>query len=202
MLTLPSGAVTVYPRVCGGTSRRGCRPIRGWGLSPRVRGNRRPAAAPGHRGGSIPACAGEPLGCYDVGQRQGVYPRVCGGTIAFDPPAASPLGLSPRVRGNRGRNGKSRQLSGSIPACAGEPSSRLSMPARSAVYPRVCGGTCVVVDYALLCQGLSPRVRGNPGDMGRRPRRAGSIPACAGEPPIRDGRRAGQMVYPRVCGGT
>ena len=50
--------------------------------------------------------------------------------------------------------------------------------------------------------GLSPRVRGNPSLRASRTRARGSIPACAGEPPL--GVRYGQVygVYPRVCGGT
>ena len=51
-------------------------------------------------------------------------------------------------------------------------------------------------------QSLSPRVRGNPALADRRPRRARSIPACAGEPPGAGRSRAGAGVYPRVCGGT
>ena len=54
----------------------------------------------------------------------------------------------------------------------------------------------------MLLAGLSPRVRGNPARIPSPASRAGSIPACAGEP-------SGQMlyyavsgVYPRVCGGT
>ena len=50
----------VYPRVCGGTGRRGVRRVRSKGLSPRVRGNQ--MWYDGRYGyyGSIPACAGEP----------------------------------------------------------------------------------------------------------------------------------------------
>ena len=50
----------VYPRVCGGTSAilRCCGAVEG--LSPRVRGNHRPAGGQGGPGRSIPACAGEP----------------------------------------------------------------------------------------------------------------------------------------------
>ena len=50
----------VYPRVCGGTRFGAASLSHGWGLSPRVRGNRQ---GRGHRFtslGSIPACAGEP----------------------------------------------------------------------------------------------------------------------------------------------
>ena len=50
----------VYPRVCGGTVRLRRRPHCDWGLSPRVRGNRRPVRVDVVREGSIPACAGEP----------------------------------------------------------------------------------------------------------------------------------------------
>ena len=59
-------------------------------------------------------------------------------------------------------------------------------PVRS--YPRVCGGTSSTTATTRDCPGLSPRVRGNP----RLLRRAGdawrSIPACAGEPELDDGR--------------
>ena len=55
---LESGGV--YPRVCGGTVKRGIGMPRRRGLSPRVRGNpgRVTATTAQHR--SIPACAGEP----------------------------------------------------------------------------------------------------------------------------------------------
>ena len=52
----------VYPRVCGGTPGPSGRPTSIAGLSPRVRGNReRDHPVRDHRG-SIPACAGEPVG--------------------------------------------------------------------------------------------------------------------------------------------
>ena len=52
----------VYPRVCGGTASMS--PSFGGksGLSPRVRGNPRVDGANANAGGSIPACAGEPIG--------------------------------------------------------------------------------------------------------------------------------------------
>ena len=70
----------VYPRVCGGTSRRGAVFVLIWGLSPRVRGNRRRRRLPRRCGGSIPACAGEPWTSSRLTSSGGVYPRVCGGT--------------------------------------------------------------------------------------------------------------------------
>ena len=54
----------------------------------------------------------------------------------------------------------------------------------------------------LYDQGLSPRVRGNPGyRLGQRAD-LGSIPACAGEPPSTTQQPVSVSVYPRVCGGT
>ena len=116
------GSETVYPRVCGGT-------LKGWlawrptkGLSPRVRGNlgARPFAIAALR--SIPACAGEPFvsGAGRPGRR--VYPRVCGGTSPAPHRTNARTGLSPRVRGNPSSARRKVSTSGSIPACAGEPS--------------------------------------------------------------------------------
>ena len=119
------------------------------------------------------------------------------------------------------------QAPGSIPACAGEPSSRMVTNSASKVYPRVCGGTFIAGDDAsptvrsipacageprstttrtapLHNQGLSPRVRGNP-VLASAPtmyEAYGSIPACAGEPaeaypPL---QRAGRWSIPACAG--
>ena len=66
----------------------------------------------------------------------------------------------------------------------------------------MCGGTAVL-RVATLCQsGLSPRVRGNRPAHLCRYGRAGSIPACAGEPQNLMATISEVTVYPRVCGGT
>ena len=70
----------VYPRVCGGTELLAAYDSVEDGLSPRVRGNPRRPAAGIRLPGSIPACAGEPITAPSIPVRQGVYPRVCGGT--------------------------------------------------------------------------------------------------------------------------
>ena len=110
------------PRVRG--NRTGGTPVKVFdtGLSPRVRGNRR-HPQPAHR-------------AYPV------YPRVCGGTAGGTPVKVFDTGLSPRVRGNRRhpqpahraypvyprvcggtphRESTIPSITGSIPACAGEP---------------------------------------------------------------------------------
>ena len=50
-----------------------------------------------------------------------VYPRVCGGTLAAQRTPGCSAGLSPRVRGNHDFRVRPGEITGSIPACAGEP---------------------------------------------------------------------------------
>ena len=117
------GVGAVYPRVCGGTDYDNSPGDVGYGLSPRVRGNLDVYEPPDTRMRSIPACAGEPparIHCY---RGWAVYPRVCGGTPATPSPRPMWQGLSPRVRGNLPHRDDRRGGSGSIPACAGEPTS-------------------------------------------------------------------------------
>ena len=193
---------SVYPRVCGGTCKCGCRVQIMRGLSPRVRGNPGVMRAIDTIARSIPACAGEPLNRDRLLNRDRVYPRVCGGTGPTCLPLYRDRGLSPRVRGNHPKSMFEGRGYGSIPACAGEPTTPLSPTPASPVYPRVCGGTQVPAADTNATSGLSPRVRGNPQDRGLRYSNEGSIPACAGEPRQRNTWELVEWVYPRVCGGT
>ena len=172
----------VYPRVCGGTCIGWRAGKCGRGLSPRVRGNPQIANQLRTNKGSIPACAGEPLGDFGRGNHFTVYPRVCGGTSATTGSAVLLRGLSPRVRGNRPDAVAGVPDGGSIPACAGEPAALCGAALTIRVYPRVCGGTGNRSERTLAVSGLSPRVRGNPGGLRVLAGIAGSIPACAGEP--------------------
>ena len=177
-----TGATRVYPRVCGGTSSNSspCSMISG--LSPRVRGNLVGVGGGGGWGGSIPACAGEPIPKPVAVDPGWVYPRVCGGNHADC----------------RKLNMKTR----SIPACAGEPVVTDPVPADARVYPRVCGGTDRPARQRAVVRGLSPRVRGNRARGERWHAPMGSIPACAGEPRAICPQYQQPGVYPRVCGGT
>ena len=101
--------------------------------------------------GSIPACAGEPVPCNNIGTFPVVYPRVCGGTVVAIMVGKSPEGLSPRVRGNPGRSAPAMPLSWSIPACAGEPARHAGGVGAEGVYPRVCGGTDCGSAFEFVC---------------------------------------------------
>ena len=115
---------TVYPRVCGGTTKDTSTLSQAQGLSPRVRGNQLESYHSVVDVRSIPACAGEPESHTSYGYEVSVYPRVCGGTAAACALAATEYGLSPRVRGNRLLVKCLLMRLRSIPACAGEPARR------------------------------------------------------------------------------
>ena len=66
----------------------------------------------------------------------------------------------------------------------------------------MCGGTFQPSRAINRAHGLSPRVRGNRPAVVRSDGRAGSIPACAGEPRRVNSVSSCSRVYPRVCGGT
>ena len=168
--------------MCGGTASGAHARQRKTGLSPRVRGNHDGRQHGEGRDRSIPACAGEPRPPTSLSRVGAVYPRVCGGTRLHVHKLRHKGGLSPRVRGNRPGGKLLGFQVWSIPACAGEPLDDLGGLAHQEVYPRVCGGTGAGRNSPHRGEGLSPRVRGNPAATVRVRERAGSIPACAGEP--------------------
>ena len=157
------GGFRVYPRVCGGTTSGRPKEKSTHGLSPRVRGNRSFDCQPRRGHGSIPACAGEPNALRGAQGRTRVYPRVCGGTVVHVGVVFRAQGLSPRVRGNPVHMDRRRRAQRSIPACAGEPAPPIFGSTVIRVYPRVCGGTARRRTEPNQREGLSPRVRGNPG---------------------------------------
>ena len=185
----------VYPRVCGGTSRE-CGFGGGvGGLSPRVRGNLQRRNRPDHPARSIPACAGEPT-ISAVTLSVNYPPRVRGNR--HQPVVPWETGLSPRVRGNpfgigargeclspRVRHGSPlamRPITGSIPACAGEPAIVLTETLTELNANRsipACAGEPIPV----FDNGIAEKVAcaGEPRSLSRS-KIVRSIPACAGEP--------------------
>ena len=168
--------------MCGGTWGGKRFAMLPFGLSPRVRGNPMTVTPWNRPPGSIPACAGEPREKSKTSTPSGVYPRVCGGTDRFFTLVIVSHGLSPRVRGNPLLLTDMAPHIGSIPACAGEPTSNRTSLTPLAVYPRVCGGTQMSSMPTDSPAGLSPRVRGNRWAATNARTQTRSIPACAGEP--------------------
>ena len=192
------------------------------GLSPRLRGNRYRPRIKARRGlptGVYPRACG---GTLDISRWTHERPLRCGSIPA---PAGEPIRMRRRVMLTAA--GSIPAPAGEPRTCRLGLARTAHSTARAVhpVYPRACGGTKsygqpVVVSPRSF--GLSPRLRGNPGGqngrtrpMGLSPRlrgnrfaltcndrRAGSIPAPAGEPPRPDVRVRYGKVYPRACGGT
>ena len=111
----------VYPRMYGETTAGARSPPAAEGLSPHVRGNRSPVAAPADRTRSIPACTGKPFHCLSPPVARAVYPRMYGETVGLPEVDEDGGGLSPHVRGNRLSGARSYVARRSIPACTGKP---------------------------------------------------------------------------------
>ena len=129
----------VYPRGCGEPdfdlevieSHRG--------LSPRVRGTPRLCLSVMDPPGSIPAGAGNPFSIRPTSSINRVYPRGCGEPSRRSNEPTPRRGLSPRVRGTRPCCVAGLELSGSIPAGAGNPPDARTSRRPGGVYPRGCG---------------------------------------------------------------
>ena len=200
--TAHPGQPAVYPRVGGGNYISKAVACTADGLSPRGRGKPNPADVGGGLGGSIPAWAGETLGCPDgIGLRQ-VYPRVGGGNLQGQMALAFPFGLSPRGRGKPSWHSNSSSSSGSIPAWAGETKSSRPTWILFRVYPRVGGGNFFRIVNTFFNHGLSPRGRGKPPSAAVPLPAAWSIPAWAGETGVDRLAECHFPVYPRVGGGN
>ena len=176
-------------------------PIRA-GLSPRVR--RYPKLEPKSDLSirSISACAEVPETGKVYSRRQGVYLRVCGGTVRKCCLLILVSGLSPRVRRYPEMGDAEREYKRSISACAEVPCQRRRTFRRSWVYLRVCGGTQRPFGCRFRGLGLSPRVRRYPGLWPSFRTSKRSISACAEVPPHPALSRESIKVYLRVCGGT
>ncbi len=125
-----------------------------------------------------------------------------GGTSVTSVAADAGRGLSPHARGNRTAGGLPRSVAGPIPACAGEPHARARRRLMCWAYPRMRGGTLLLLLGKLAAGGLSPHARGNRPLLAPMALRPGPIPACAGEPQRSRGHNRGIGAYPRMRGGT
>jgi len=198
----PPSAATVDPRMRGGAFTGlfllGMRE----GRSPHARGSHAYLSERPVRRGSIPACAGEPRGAAaPQGQRQ-VDPRMRGGATVIGKRPPLLMGRSPHARGSPWCLISLRFMSRSIPACAGEPNSRLASRCASKVDPRMRGGARLLAVGQHQLQGRSPHARGSHVVGSCAAGDDGSIPACAGEPRSRSPRPAAPGVDPRMRGGA
>ena len=171
--------------------------------------------------GPIPAHAGESCRICVQPLAPWAYPRACGGIEVRQALAYLRQGLSPRMRGNRGRLDLDAMRCGPIPAHAGESVRSCRRTNQCRAYPRACGGIVRAKRSKALQKGLSPRMRGNPlrslgicdrwrpipahaGNQVYRPRANGAkgpIPAHAGESKETLTHSGAVRAYPRACGG-
>ncbi len=172
------------------------------GPSPPARGSPTEKVRSHTPDGSIPACAGEPQHVAGRSSCGRVHPRLRGGAGGLSPPRTDRWGPSPPARGSRGNSLGYNFMSGSIPACAGEP--RCPPPWRrwSRVHPRLRGGATSSPRVNDTVRGPSPPARGSQQRNHLRARARGSIPACAGEPQSVIHASHLGAVHPRLRGGA
>ena len=132
--------IGAYPRGCGGNQWGHAAGLTCQGLSPRVRGKPMPILDQHGHPRPIPAGAGETTDLVRLSAGTWAYPRGCGGNLERLAAAATPLGLSPRVRGKHASHASGADLSGPIPAGAGETLAHGARHEKCRAYPRGCGG--------------------------------------------------------------
>ena len=133
------------------------------------------------RQGPIPASEGEKPAKKRGGTSRWAYPRECGGNTVGQIKPALDTGLSPRMRGKLGPDGKIDPNIGPIPANAGETSNAGRDRYSTWAYPRECGGNLASDAATDSARGLSPRMRGKHTARNDRSLSHGHIPANAGE---------------------
>ena len=118
-VAVPRRQVMDHPRVRGVNRAQKGKTMRGYGSSPRARGQR------GRCRGSlaclriIPACAGSTSTWRTWSAEMGDHPRVRGVNVDAMANRAMVRGSSPRARGQHADDGAGAQCTGIIPACAG-----------------------------------------------------------------------------------
>ena len=193
-------ALRVHPRERGESAIGVPRGSLGAGPSPRARGIPRLPAARSMPTGSIPASAGNPGRPPASGCGATVHPRERGESGRGRRGLASFAGPSPRARGIPGGRARFAAPPGSIPASAGNPRSAVAGWPASRVHPRERGESGVDALGRAPFEGPSPRARGIPSADQRGGERLGSIPASAGNPPMRAPPGAPTTVHPRERG--
>ncbi len=191
---------TVHPRVCGAHYSFMSMRFFERGPSPRLRGSPQPLPRWLPRPRSIPASAGLTASSAQGRRAASVHPRVCGAHVDADRAKKALAGLSPRLRGSRGRGPREEGAGRSIPASAGLTWLPGLGDGPKSVHPRVCGAHEVYDPGMDIYAGPSPRLRGSQLAGGRQAISCRSIPASAGLTWKRPSRSRARTVHPRVCG--
>ncbi len=137
-----------HPRVCGEHAKHCTFMVYMSGSSPRVRGTLLTSWGLSEDNGIIPACAGNTSRSDGATRGLGDHPRVCGEHTEDLHERHISEGSSPRVRGTHQVHGRRRNLTGIIPACAGNTSDFTCGVSNLRDHPRVCG------EHLGICSGL------------------------------------------------
>ena len=170
-------------------------------VHPRERGESLHASMNGRRlPGPSPRARGIPHDAMLRGTLQEVHPRERGESTSTASFAFTAAGPSPRARGIPLRPARRSAGSGSIPASAGNPLGDRPRMGRAGVHPRERGESKKPPPKLADVPGPSPRARGIRAPLRRPRRRAGSIPASAGNPAVEHGAVVLPRVHPRERG--
>ncbi len=189
-----------HPRMCGEHSTIIDKRNSALGSSPHVRGTQRIDAREIQSCGIIPACAGNTWSmlCCQMVWRD--HPRMCGEHSMVTPEQSDCQGSSPHVRGTPEKPVLADVQTGIIPACAGNTTGFSFLGSAGGDHPRMCGEHTVLSTTHRTTRGSSPHVRGTPCPFVRPRRRAGIIPACAGNTRCWNPPHIRRWDHPRMCG--
>ena len=152
------------------------------GPSPLARGSP-PQGLTGRLGpGSIPARAGQPPGRVAYLNPCRVHPRSRGAAYLLHQEFPLMWGPSPLARGSLGRYQQGHNITGSIPARAGQPITGQCERCGQGVHPRSRGAAADTEAFDSLLSGPSPLARGSRPCAGNGEPSKRSIPARAGQP--------------------
>ena len=150
--------------------------------------------------GLIPASAGQ-TGCESLaGGDEWAHPRECGADLIDYGLVWHPPGSSPRERGRLRVSHPSPNVSGLIPASAGQTLWVWLVLSPSRAHPRECGADHHGALHRMAGPGSSPRVRGRRHTRGKFAQAPRLIPASAGQTPIGRAPMKVQRAHPRECG--
>ena len=189
-----------HPRVRGEHGLIACPALAVFGSSPRARGTPIPYIRFLAATGIIPACAGNtPRDCRP-NRPPWDHPRVRGEHNWPLQLRYAPKGSSPRARGTLDSVEFVARRDRIIPACAGNTPAEFVPPDVAWDHPRVRGEHMANVNNLFRNSGSSPRARGTLGQRIWNSRRAGIIPACAGNTTAPNGAARRSRDHPRVRG--